>query len=235
MATVLTDRYDFWIVPIFKRCMPRFHGTLTVSLQVDNGFSDATFMIFHSIENSEFHWIKKALFSVEKILAVCYGDSQLSKKWFCGWLANFKSHRYRWCWTVWWSEFGNDSNKRKNNPQNRLKYREEKCREIAAYFRLKTATCSNQLGEIKRTIIYERWNHHYTPQSNWQTIEWTTTDECTYGITFVNCLRKEQRISSEYYVPLLARFSGEIAKRRQVRPETYWVMRYLTLHSYDCL
>lgn len=81
----------------------------------------------------------------------------------------------------------------------------------------------------------ETWIHHYTPESNRQSAEWTATGEPTpkrgktqqsagkvmasvfwdaHGIIFIDYLEKGKTINSDYYIALLERLKVEIAKKR---------------------
>lgn len=81
----------------------------------------------------------------------------------------------------------------------------------------------------------ETWLHHYTPESNRQSSEWTASDEPNpkrgktqqsagkvmasvfwdaHGIIFIDYLQKGQTINSDYYIALLERLKAEIAKKR---------------------
>lgn len=81
----------------------------------------------------------------------------------------------------------------------------------------------------------ETWLHHYTPESNRQSAEWTSSDEPTpkrgktqqsagkimasvfwdaHGILFIDYLEKGRTINSDYYIALLERLKDEIAKKR---------------------
>ena len=81
----------------------------------------------------------------------------------------------------------------------------------------------------------ETWIHHYTPESNWQSAEWTAKGENrskrpktqmsaskvlasvfwdAHGILFIDCLRKGRTINSEYYMALLVHLKEAIAKKR---------------------
>ena len=81
----------------------------------------------------------------------------------------------------------------------------------------------------------ETWLHHFTPESNRQSAEWTARDEPTpkrgktqksagkvlasvfwdtHGIIFIDYLKKGKTINSDYYVALLERLKDEIAEKR---------------------
>lgn len=81
----------------------------------------------------------------------------------------------------------------------------------------------------------ETWIHHYTPESNRQSAEWTASDEPNpkrgktqqsagkvmasvfwdaHGIIFIDYLQKGQTINSDYYIALLERLKGEITEKR---------------------
>lgn len=81
----------------------------------------------------------------------------------------------------------------------------------------------------------ETWLHHYTPESNRQSAEWTERDEPTpkrgktqrsagkvmasvfwdaHGIIFIDYLEKGRTINSDYYIALLERLNDEIKKKR---------------------
>lgn len=81
----------------------------------------------------------------------------------------------------------------------------------------------------------ETWLHHYTPESNRQSAEWTAHEEPTpkraktqqsagkvmasvfwdaQSIIFIDYLKKGQTINSDYYVGLLEVLKDEIAKKR---------------------
>mgnify|MGYP003416975832 FL=1 len=81
----------------------------------------------------------------------------------------------------------------------------------------------------------ETWLHHFTPESNRQSAEWTARDEPTpkrgktqksagkilasvfwdtHGIIFIDYLKKGKTINNDYYVALLERLKDEIAKKR---------------------
>lgn len=81
----------------------------------------------------------------------------------------------------------------------------------------------------------ETWLHHYTPESNRQSAEWTARDEPNpkrgktqqsagkvlasvfwdaQGIIFIDYLEKGQTINSDYYIALLERLKDEITKKR---------------------
>ena len=81
----------------------------------------------------------------------------------------------------------------------------------------------------------ETWLHHFTPESNRQSDEWTAHDEPNpkrgktqqsagkvmasvfwdaQGIIFIDYLQKGQTINSDYYIALLDRLKDEIVKKR---------------------
>ena len=81
----------------------------------------------------------------------------------------------------------------------------------------------------------ETWLHHFTPESNRQSAEWTATDEPApkrgktqqsagkvmasvfwdeHGILFIDYLEKGKTINSDYYTALLERLKVEIAEKR---------------------
>ena len=79
------------------------------------------------------------------------------------------------------------------------------------------------------------WIHHFTPESNWQSAEWTTAAGESrlkrpkmqtsagkilafifsngQGILFIDYLEKGRTINSEYYIALLVHLKEEIAKK----------------------
>lgn len=81
----------------------------------------------------------------------------------------------------------------------------------------------------------ETWIHHYTPESNRQSAEWTASDEPNpkrgktqqsagkvmasvfwdaHGIIFIDYLEKGKTINSDYYIAMLERLKTEIAEKR---------------------
>ena len=81
----------------------------------------------------------------------------------------------------------------------------------------------------------ETWIHHFTPESNQQSAEWTAAGESrpkgpktqasagkvwasifwdVQGILFIDYLEKGRIINSEYYIALLVHLKQEIAKKR---------------------
>ena len=81
----------------------------------------------------------------------------------------------------------------------------------------------------------ETWIHHYTPESNRQSAEWTAKGENrpkrlktqmsagkvlasvfwdAHGILFIDYLEKGETINSEYYLALLVSLKEEFAKKR---------------------
>ncbi|XP_018349932.1 PREDICTED: histone-lysine N-methyltransferase SETMAR-like [Trachymyrmex septentrionalis] len=81
----------------------------------------------------------------------------------------------------------------------------------------------------------ETWIHHFTPESNRQSAEWTAAGESrpkrpktqtsagkvmasvfwdAHGILFIDYLEKGGRINSEYYMALLTRLKAEIVENR---------------------
>lgn len=94
----------------------------------------------------------------------------------------------------------------------------------------------NKTEFLRRYITMdETWLHHYTPESNRQSAEWTARDEPrpkraktqqtagkvmasvfwdARGIIFIDYLKKGQTINSDYYIALLERLQDEIAKKR---------------------
>jgi histone-lysine N-methyltransferase SETMAR len=88
---------------------------------------------------------------------------------------------------------------------------------------------------MRYVTMDETWIHHYTPESNRQSAEWTAKDENrpkrqktqmsagkvlasvfldAHGILFIDYLEKERTINSEYYIALLVNLKEEIAKKR---------------------
>lgn len=94
----------------------------------------------------------------------------------------------------------------------------------------------NKTEFLRRYVTMdETWLHHFTPESNRQSAEWTARDEPTpkrgktqksagkvmasvfwdaHGIIFIDYLQKGQIINSDYYIALLERLKDEIAKKR---------------------
>ena len=93
----------------------------------------------------------------------------------------------------------------------------------------------NKKEFLCNVIIDETWIHHFTPESNRQSAEWTAAGESrpkwpkmqtsagkvlasvfwdVQGILFPNYLEKERTINSEYYIALLMRLKEEIAKKQ---------------------
>lgn len=83
----------------------------------------------------------------------------------------------------------------------------------------------------------ETWLHHYTPESNRQSAQWTATGEPApkrgktqksagkvtvsvfwdaHGIIFIDKLEKGKTINSDYYMALLERLKVEMAAKRQI-------------------
>ena len=81
----------------------------------------------------------------------------------------------------------------------------------------------------------ETWIHHFTPESNRQSAEWTAAGERrpkrpktqtaagkvmasvfwdSHGILFIDYLEKGKTINSEYYMALLERLKAEIDAKR---------------------
>ena len=88
---------------------------------------------------------------------------------------------------------------------------------------------------MRYVTMDETWIHHYAPESNRQSAEWTAKGENrpkrpktqmsagkvlasvfwdTHGILFIDYLEKGRTINSEYYMALLVRLKEEIAKKR---------------------
>ena len=88
---------------------------------------------------------------------------------------------------------------------------------------------------MRYETMNEIWIHHYTPESNWQSAEWTANGENrpkrpktqmsagkvlapvfwdAHGILFIYYLGKEITINSKYYMALLLRLKEEIGKKR---------------------
>lgn len=88
---------------------------------------------------------------------------------------------------------------------------------------------------MRYVTMDETWIHHFTPESNRQSAEWTAAGEPrpkrpktqtsagkvmasvfwdAHGILFIDYLEKGKRINSEYYIALLVRLKEEIAKKR---------------------
>lgn len=94
----------------------------------------------------------------------------------------------------------------------------------------------NKAEFLRRYVTMdETWLHHYTPESNRQSAEWTARGEPTpkrgktqqsagkvmasvfwdsQGIIFIDYLEKGKTINSDYYIALLDRLNEEIAKKR---------------------
>ena len=87
----------------------------------------------------------------------------------------------------------------------------------------------------KYVMMDETWIHHFTPESNQQSAEWTVAGEshskqpktqtsagkvllCVFwdaqGILFIDYLEKGRTINSEYYIALLVHLKEEIAKKQ---------------------
>ena len=77
----------------------------------------------------------------------------------------------------------------------------------------------------------ETWIHHFTPESNQQSAEWTAAGKSrpkrpktkhqmasvfwdAHGILFIDYLEKGRTINSEYYIALLVHLKEEIDKKR---------------------
>ena len=81
----------------------------------------------------------------------------------------------------------------------------------------------------------ETWIHHFTPESNRQSTEWTAAGKSrlkqpkmqisagmvvpfvfwdAQGILFIDYLEKRRTINSEYYIALLVHLKEEIAKKQ---------------------
>ena len=81
----------------------------------------------------------------------------------------------------------------------------------------------------------ETWIHHFTPESNWQSAEWTVADKSrlkqpkmqtsagkvlasvfwdVQGISFIDYLEKGRTINSKYYIALLMRLKEGMTKKR---------------------
>lgn len=88
---------------------------------------------------------------------------------------------------------------------------------------------------MRYVTMDETWIHHYTPESNRQSAEWTATGESrpkrpktqmsagkvlasvfwdAHGILFIDYLEKGRTINSKYYMALLVRLTEEIANKR---------------------
>ena len=80
---------------------------------------------------------------------------------------------------------------------------------------------------MRYVTMDETWIHHYTPESNRQSAEWTAKDENrkisagqvlasvfwdAHGILFIDYLEKGRTINCKYYMALLVRLKREIAK-----------------------
>ena len=82
--------------------------------------------------------------------------------------------------------------------------------------------------------VDETWIHHFTPESNQQSAEWTAAGEScpkqpktqisagkvlasifwdALGILFIDYLEKRKTINGKYYIALLAHLKDEIAKK----------------------
>lgn len=94
----------------------------------------------------------------------------------------------------------------------------------------------NKKDFLRRYVtMNETWIHHYTPESNRSSAEWTAAGESrpkrpktqksagkimasvfwdAHGILFIDYLEKNKTINSEYYMCLLDRLSAEIKKKR---------------------
>ncbi|QQP54963.1 Mariner transposase, partial [Caligus rogercresseyi] len=90
----------------------------------------------------------------------------------------------------------------------------------------------NQFEFLRRYVTMdETWLHHFTPESNRQSAEWTAYDEPNpkrgktqqsagkvmasvfwdaHGIIFIDYLEKGKPINSDYYIALLKRLNDEI-------------------------
>ena len=87
---------------------------------------------------------------------------------------------------------------------------------------------------MQYVTMYETWIHHYTPESNWQSSKWTAKGENrpklpktqmssgkvvasvfldAHNILFIDYLKNERTIKSEYYMALLVRLQEEITKK----------------------
>ena len=86
----------------------------------------------------------------------------------------------------------------------------------------------------KYVTMDEIWIHHFTPESNWQSAEWTAAGEShpkrpktqssagkvlapifwdAQGILFISYLEKGSTINNEYYIALLVCLKEEITKK----------------------
>ena len=86
----------------------------------------------------------------------------------------------------------------------------------------------------------ETWIHHFTPESNRLSAEWTAAGESrlkrpktqtfagkvlasvfwdAQGILFIDYLEKERTINSDYYITLLVRLKKEIAPKTSTNEE----------------
>ena len=106
------------------------------------------------------------------------------------------------------------------------------------WFRALFATVSmQQKGDLHTYItVDEIYIHHFTPESNRQSAEWTAAGESrpkrpktqtsagkflasvfwdAQGILFIDFLEKGRTINSEYYIVLLVCLNEEIAKKQQ--------------------
>ena len=87
----------------------------------------------------------------------------------------------------------------------------------------------------KYVTMDETWIHHFTPESNWPSADWTAADESrpkrpktqtsagkvlasvfwdAQAILVIDYLEKGRTINSKYYIALLVRLKKEIAKKR---------------------
>ena len=103
---------------------------------------------------------------------------------------------------------------------------------------------------MRYVTIDDTWIHHYTPESNQQSAEWTARSENrpkrlktqisagkvlafvfweANGISFIKYLEKGRTIKSEYYMALLVRLKEEIAKKRPKMLSTSLMDRLNTL------
>ena len=104
------------------------------------------------------------------------------------------------------------------------------------WFRTLFATVSMQQKGVfcKYVTMDETWIHHFTPESNWLSAEWTAAGKScpkwpkmqtsagkvlasvfwdVQGILFINYREKGRIINSEYYIALLGHLKEEITKK----------------------
>ena len=106
----------------------------------------------------------------------------------------------------------------------------------------------------KYMTIDETWIHHFTPESNQQSAEWTAAGKnCpkwpkmqtpagkvlasifwnAQGILFINYLKKQRTINSKYYIALLVHLKEKITKRGpQMKKKS--ALRQYTVLQVDC-